>query len=65
MDNANVAKAVHGVIIATRHVFTESVNIATKRMVVARGVHQDIGDCLVTRNVTQIVTIALWIVVVA
>ena len=58
MENAVVAKKVHGVIIAIRHVFTQSVTIATKRMVVARGVHQDIGESLVTRNVTQIVTVA-------
>jgi len=64
MENANVVKTAHGVIIATKHV-TQSVICATRRMVVARGVHQDIGESLVTRNVTQIVTVALWMVVVA
>ena len=64
MENANVAKVVHGVIIATKHV-PQRVTIATRRMVVACGVIQDIGEGLVTRNVTQIVTVALWRVAVA
>ena len=65
MGNVINARKVSGVIIVTQNVTYQIGVCATRRMVVACRVMQDIGDCLVTRNVTQIVTIALWIVVVA
>jgi len=65
MGNAMLALEVTGVIIVTIIVTYRNVISATRKMVVACRVVEDIGDCLVTRNVTQIVSSATRLMVVA
>jgi len=65
MGNAMIALEVTGVIIVTIIVTYRNVTSATRKMVVACRVLMDIGEGLVTRNVTQIVSCATIRMVVA